>query len=77
MGGGYAICQSRYEGECAINRQRATWCVLAYPKFRLAPREQEDLLADYVPLALAGIRGMCPVLGRGCVLQAGACRIVG
>jgi putative PIN family toxin of toxin-antitoxin system len=81
--------------------------VLAYPKFRLAAQEQEDLLADYMPwvrvvripdpppavpacrdpldvvflhlaaagnahalvsgdkdlLALAGARGLCPVLG--------------
>ena len=27
--------------------------VLAYPKFRLAAHEQEELLADYLPYALA------------------------
>jgi len=28
--------------------------VLAYPKFRLAPEEQQDLLADYLPWVKAG-----------------------
>ncbi|MDM0076252.1 putative toxin-antitoxin system toxin component, PIN family [Variovorax sp. J2P1-59] len=43
------------EGECAplvsTETARELLRVLAYPKFKLTPSEQEELLADYLPYA--------------------------
>lgn len=39
--------------------------VLAYPKFKLTGREQQELLADFLPHAeVVGIRSMNPVIAN-------------
>ena len=52
-----AVRNAGHEGVCSPLVSRATVAelvrTLAYPKFRLAPEEQRELLADYLPYCTA------------------------